>query len=59
MILINLVLKIFFYTIYHRLGMVRIFMGPKFDERRSQFNFNDQRRLMIEMDKFVVQCEEN
>jgi tyrosinase len=41
----------------NRLAMVRIFMGPKVDERGQQFLFRDQRGLMVEMDKFVANCE--
>lgn len=40
-----------------RLAMVRVFLGPKFDERGSGFLFRDQRLLMIELDKFVAACE--
>lgn len=36
--------------------MVRIFMAPKNDERGAQFNFEEQRRMMVELDKFVTQC---
>lgn len=35
-------------------GTVRIFMGPKYDERELQFPLREQMPLMIEMDKFVV-----
>jgi tyrosinase len=37
--------------------MVRIFMAPKYDERKKPFDFNTQRRLMIELDKFKADCE--
>ncbi|CAD7091974.1 unnamed protein product [Hermetia illucens] len=37
-----------------RFGTVRIFLGPKFDERGTEMLFRDQRLLMIELDKFVV-----
>lgn len=40
-----------------RLGMVRIFMAPKVDDRGAPYNFNDQRLAMIELDKFVTQCK--
>lgn len=40
-----------------RLGMCRVFMGPKKDERSINMLFRDQRVLMIEMDKFIVQCK--
>lgn len=36
------------------MGMVRIFMSPKNDERGSPMLFRDQRLMMIEMDKFIV-----
>ncbi|XP_011494439.1 PREDICTED: phenoloxidase subunit 1-like [Ceratosolen solmsi marchali] len=38
-------------------GNVRIFMAPKFDETGHHFNFNEQRKLMIEMDKFVAKLK--
>jgi tyrosinase len=37
-----------------RMGMVRIFMAPKTDERNGEMMLRDQRLMMIEMDKFVV-----
>lgn len=37
-----------------RLGYVRIFLGPKNDERGRSMLFREQRLLMIEMDKFIV-----
>lgn len=38
-----------------KIGTCRIFMCPKFDERGQSFTrFEDQRSLMIEMDKFTV-----
>jgi tyrosinase len=37
-----------------RLGMVRIFLAPKFDERGTAWRFNEQRQFFIELDKFVV-----
>lgn len=40
-----------------RLGMVRVFLAPKFDERGQQMLFRDQRLMMIELDKFVTACE--
>ncbi|XP_063707043.1 phenoloxidase 2-like [Culicoides brevitarsis] len=42
-----------------RLGMCRVFMAPKNDERGVQMLFRDQRLLMIELDKFVVQLNPN
>ncbi|XP_043289152.1 uncharacterized protein [Venturia canescens] len=38
-------------------GTVRIFMGPKVDERGLAFNFRSQKDLMIEMDKFTVKLQ--
>ncbi|XP_022120686.2 phenoloxidase subunit 1 isoform X1 [Pieris rapae] len=35
------------------MGTVRLFMAPTQDERGNPLNFNDQRRLMIELDKFT------
>lgn len=40
-----------------RQGMVRIFLGPKNDERGTEMLLRDQRLLMIEMDKFIVACK--
>ncbi|KAG8238621.1 hypothetical protein J437_LFUL018539 [Ladona fulva] len=37
-----------------RMGTVRIFMAPKFDERGLPMLFRDQRLLFIELDKFQV-----
>ncbi|XP_067629385.1 phenoloxidase 2 [Eurosta solidaginis] len=37
-----------------RFGTVRIFLGPKTDERGQGMLFKDQRLMMIELDKFVV-----
>ncbi|XP_011195600.2 phenoloxidase 2 [Zeugodacus cucurbitae] len=37
-----------------RLGLVRIFIGPKYDEQGQAMLFKEQRLLMIELDKFVV-----
>ncbi|XP_011202561.2 phenoloxidase 2 [Bactrocera dorsalis] len=37
-----------------RFGTVRIFLGPKRDERRQGMLFKDQRLLMVELDKFIV-----
>lgn len=39
------------------LGMARIFMAPKVGFNKRVLNFNEQRMLMIELDKFVVQCK--
>ncbi|XP_046386162.1 phenoloxidase 1-like [Ischnura elegans] len=38
-------------------GTVRIFMAPKFDERKIPMLFRDQRILFIELDKFVVELK--
>ncbi|KAG8035032.1 hypothetical protein G9C98_005455 [Cotesia typhae] len=38
-------------------GTCRIFIGPKFDERKLPFSFRIQKDLMIEMDKFTVQLK--
>jgi hypothetical protein len=40
-----------------KLGMVRVFLAPKFDEVGEVLVFNQQRLLMIELDKFVATCE--
>ena len=40
-----------------KLGMARIFMAPKVGYNRQPMNFNDQRLMMIELDKFPVQCK--
>lgn len=40
-----------------RRGTCRIFIAPKFDERGTAITFRDQRSLMIEMDKFTVNCK--
>jgi hypothetical protein len=37
-----------------RLGMVRVFLAPKTDERGGQMSFREQRRFMVEIDKFVA-----
>ncbi|XP_060843836.1 phenoloxidase 1-like [Rhopalosiphum padi] len=37
-----------------RVGTVRIFLGPKFDERGLPFLFREQRKLFVELDKFTV-----
>ena len=39
-----------------RMGMVRVFLAPKFNEDDSIFLFKDQRIMMIELDKFAVPC---
>ena len=40
-----------------RRGTCRIFLCPKNDERGQALRFRDQRPLMMEMDKFLVNCE--
>ncbi|XP_050439526.1 phenoloxidase 1-like [Adelges cooleyi] len=35
-----------------RMGTVRIFMAPKFDERGLPFLFSEQRKLFVELDRF-------
>lgn len=40
-----------------RRGTCRIFFSPRNDERDVPLNFKDQRSLMIEMDKFFVECK--
>ncbi|KAG8238332.1 hypothetical protein J437_LFUL019370 [Ladona fulva] len=42
-----------------RIGTVRIFMAPKFDERGLPMLFRDQRLLFIELDKFQVMIKGN
>lgn len=38
-------------------GTCRIFIAPKADEKGSVLSFEQQRLLMVEMDKFTVNCE--
>jgi hypothetical protein len=40
-----------------KVGTVRIFLAPKFDERGVNMLFRDQRLLFIELDKFTVTCK--
>jgi hypothetical protein len=40
-----------------RLGMVRIFIAPKFDERGQPLPYIEQRRLMVELERFIAACE--
>lgn len=35
---------------------MRIFMAPKFDERGREWTFKEHRRMMVEMDRFTVNC---
>lgn len=37
-----------------KLGMVRVFMAPRTNDRNQQQYFSEQRRNMIELDKFVA-----
>uniref|UniRef100_A0A481MQH0 Phenoloxidase n=1 Tax=Nipponaphis monzeni TaxID=196483 RepID=A0A481MQH0_9HEMI len=37
-----------------RVGTIRTFIAPKFDERGVQFSFREQRKLFVELDKFSV-----
>ncbi|CAH1733225.1 phenoloxidase 1-like [Aphis gossypii] len=37
-----------------RVGTVRIFIAPRFDERGLPFLFREQRKLFVELDKFSV-----
>ncbi|BET00231.1 Phenoloxidase subunit 2 [Nesidiocoris tenuis] len=37
-----------------KIGTVRIFMSPKYDERGLSWSFRDQKNMFIEIDKFVV-----
>lgn len=39
------------------MGTVRIFLAPVLDENGQQLSFDDQRRLMIELDKFTQACK--
>jgi len=39
-----------------RRGTCRIFMAPRVDERGTTLTFAEQRLLMIELDKFTVNC---
>jgi tyrosinase len=41
-----------------RAGTCRIFMAPKLGFTKKPMSFDEQRHLMIEIDKFIVQCEE-
>lgn len=40
-----------------RRGTCRIFLGPTQDDRGQPLAFREQRGLMIELDKFAVNCE--
>lgn len=39
------------------MGTVRLFLAPVQDERGRQLAFDEQRRLMIELDKFTQPSE--
>lgn len=43
----------------NKLGMVRVFLAPKFNEQGQPFAINEQRLFFIEIDKFVASCEYN
>nr|SMH67860.1 HcB [Scolopendra dehaani] len=36
-------------------AVFRIFLAPKYDEKGHEFDFNEQRQSMIELDKFVTE----
>lgn len=38
------------------IGTVRVFIAAKFDETGRHLSYNEQRLLMIEMDKFTARC---
>lgn len=40
-----------------KIGMVRVFIAPKFKERGQRFSFDEQRRFMVETDKFTTKCK--
>lgn len=40
-----------------KFGMSRIFMAPKLGFNKQVLHFNEQRMLMIEIDKFIVPRE--
>lgn len=40
-----------------RMGTVRIFYAPKYDERNRAFLFRDQKSLFIELDRFTYNCK--
>lgn len=40
-----------------KMGTVRIFLAPKYDERGLPWQFREHRLMFIELDKFFVQCE--
>nr|XP_022907905.1 phenoloxidase 2 [Onthophagus taurus] len=42
----------------NRMGTCRIFLGPKFDERKNPWLFRDQRLMFIELDRFVVTLQQ-
>lgn len=54
----------FTYTIHvenagaEREGTCRIFLGPRTDERGAALKFREQQTLMIEMDRFKVNCKQ-
>ncbi|XP_050441246.1 phenoloxidase 1-like [Adelges cooleyi] len=40
-----------------QMGTVRIFIAPKYDEKRLAFMFEDQRHFFVELDKFSTQLK--
>lgn len=40
-----------------RRGTCRIFFGPRTDERGTALNFRDLQPLLVEMDRFTVNCK--
>lgn len=39
------------------MGTVRLFIAPTSDERGQPLGFEEQRRMMIELDKFTQNCK--
>jgi len=37
-----------------RLGTIRIFLAPKFDERGLPLLYREQRKLFVELDKYSI-----
>lgn len=40
-----------------RMGTIRIFIAPKYDERGIILLYNEQKNLFVELDQFSVLCE--
>lgn len=34
----------------------RVYLAPKYDERGSTWMYDEQRHMMIELDRFVISC---